>query len=847
MLELSPEAEQAWRSLRRHLERSERFTLVFLASASPSALSEVRRRLSTTVQTEVSRLDVVEFPSVDATWTERLDQSLEEDPTRVQMRAPLWLALDGEPGDAAMDRLRDHVLASLNEQRTRLEKRFVRPLLIALPSAYLPRIWEVAPDLWTIRAIVASLPAATPSARRLTTASLDSGSEERESQRSEDAHSAPAVAEWRRLASQAAAAPETVSPFVAHIAVEIASGQRQWELARQIAEQGLALARARAESSSSIDRRDDLAQALADHAEVAHALGDIARASQDLQESLEIQATLLREHGDNPSLHRKVAFTLDRVGRLAMVLGRGEIAERAFTAGLSIRRGLLVGHEHDPDALRELSTSLALLGGLFFRLSQLDRAEALLAERVELRRRLVVEDTTSQGELAEALRSLGDVHFEQGKIDLARQAYDEGLVLQREALARGGAGSSGYRRLTVGLARGLTRVAAVASHLGHHRQAEDAAEEALQLVRAVMESEGESPDLLRELSFALLNRGDALRDLGKLDQAHETFSEAVAIRRELVGRSADRLTELEELGDVLHRAGATAHDLGRLDEAELLFSEHLAISREIAKSSSRPTGLLSLANSLSEAGRLASDRGDLRRAEATAVEAVALCRRLQRELGDIPRARDQLAVALQNLGLVKSRLGSSKDAEAAFTECLELARVRHTGDESPLALANLASALNNVALVYKDLGQLDQAEAAFIESIALRRNLLRHLGDHRPALRDLARSLWNLGQVAAMRGDLQRAEQMFAESLDLNRRLAATEEESPTALLELVHALNAVGLVASQRGQRTKAEQIFAESLATQGRLDRANAAGAAVATPRASPSAQKSELPPKS
>src|SRR5262249_31708792 len=139
-------------------------------------------------------------------------------------------------------RLRDAVLAALNEQRTSLERTFRRPLLIALPRSYLPRVWEVAPDLWTIRGIVADVPASAPPAQRSSPALSSSPVRLAVG----DPEALPAVAEWRRLAARASDDPESVSPFVAHAAVAAAVENASLSVAMQIAEQGLMLARARA-------------------------------------------------------------------------------------------------------------------------------------------------------------------------------------------------------------------------------------------------------------------------------------------------------------------------------------------------------------------------------------------------------------------------------------------------------------------------------------------------------------------------------------------------------------------------------------------------------------------------
>jgi len=91
MRELSPEAEQAWRSLRRHLERSERFTLAFLASADPPALDEVRRRLEAALQFRASRLEILALQDAPPGWAEQLEVALVPDAGRTTCGRPRGL------------------------------------------------------------------------------------------------------------------------------------------------------------------------------------------------------------------------------------------------------------------------------------------------------------------------------------------------------------------------------------------------------------------------------------------------------------------------------------------------------------------------------------------------------------------------------------------------------------------------------------------------------------------------------------------------------------------------------------------------------------------------------------
>jgi tetratricopeptide (TPR) repeat protein len=476
MQDLSPDAEQAWRSLRRHLERSTRFTLVFLSSAYPPALDEVRHRLEAALQFRASRLEIVALEDGSADWVAPLEAALVQDEARIQMRSPVWLALDHHPGDPAMNQQRDAVLASLNQQRTRLERLFQRPLLIALPASYLSRTWEVAPDLWTIRGIVAELPAqAVPRSSPEPSPPVQNIGG--------DPEALSPVAEWRRVAARASADPESASPFVAHAAVEAALENGSLAVAMQIAEQGLALARARTNDGLT-ERQRDLAIALDDIGRVAREQWQLEAAEQAFAESLTVSQRLLQEVGESPTGSRDLSVSLDNVGNVARQQGQLEEAEQAFAESLAVRRRLLQEVGESPTGLRDLSVSLDHVGNVASELGRLEAAEQAFAESLAVSRRLLQEmgeSPTGLRDLSVSLNNVGKVARQQGRLEAAAQAFAESLVVSRR------------------------------------------------LLHAV----GESPTGLRDLSVSLDNVGNVASELGRLEAAEQAFAESLAVRRRL--------------------------------------------------------------------------------------------------------------------------------------------------------------------------------------------------------------------------------------------------------------------------------------------------------------------------
>lgn len=386
MVVLSPEAEQAWTSLRRHLERSERFTLVLLSSDHPPSLSEVRRRLGAALQPRASWLEVLPFEALSGVgWELSLEAALESETDSVLLRAPLWLALHLHAGDEAMDRRRDKVLAALNEQRTRLERRFLRPLLIAVPRSYLPRVWAVAPDLWTIRGMVTELPAPADVEAFAQARGRLLGEPRSPSPSSLPHPPSPPMMEWHRLADRASVDPEAVSPFVAHVAVETALEQGVVDEAKEVAEQGLELARARAAADASLERQRDLALALHGVGKVALEQGRMADAQRAFAEGLQVRRELAEV---SPMMLRDLAMSLLQVGHMAREQGKLADAEALFQESLEVIRRLLAEGGESPTTLRDLSMALHHMAQVERDRGCQEDAERLLAESEAVRRRI---------------------------------------------------------------------------------------------------------------------------------------------------------------------------------------------------------------------------------------------------------------------------------------------------------------------------------------------------------------------------------------------------------------------------------------------------------------------------
>lgn len=437
---LSPESEQAWKSLRRHLERSSGFTLVFVSSGYPPAVDEVRHRLALDLERRGRSIEILALAEDPERWSNELSIALEENESRSQLNSVVWLALDRAPLDTLSNQTRDSVLSSLNQQRTFLEREFRCPLVLVLPKEYLPRVWEVAPDLWTIRGLVAELSAPTYSGAQPRGLSSP---QPRSLEDVGDLYEMPVVTEWLRLAARAQVEPRAVSPFIVHLAVRAAAGRNAWNDAQDWAKAEVVLARARMDVEPAHDQRRDLAIALEDMGLMASAQGDESTAENAFRECLDIRRWLWANDGESLGALSELASSLHYLVRLLLLSPRSrrEVEDWSLEY-VEIARRLVDRSARLPASLRELANALELRALLLLEEKDPLRASSNAAEGVALRRelmQLVSDSKQSVRELCLSLSHYGEAAERLGRLEEAETTYSECVSLSRRLMSESGA------------------------------------------------------------------------------------------------------------------------------------------------------------------------------------------------------------------------------------------------------------------------------------------------------------------------------------------------------------------------------------------------------------------------
>jgi tetratricopeptide (TPR) repeat protein len=317
-------------------------------------------------------------------------------------------------------------------------------------------------------------------------------------------------------------------------------------------------------------------------------------------------------------------------------------------------------------------------------------AETLNAADIELARPVIVEVLTT-------LEGLKDERFEPLLDELAKKADGEKAL---------------WVLISASYQFGIKQ---------RHRPVLACTERAERLARHLVEVEGRV-ELENDLAGALVNKGNALRYLGRLEEAIDYYDEAIEIFKRLV--EVEGRVELEnDLAGALMNKGVALSLLGRLKEAIDCYDEAIGIYRRLVEVEGRVELADYLATALMSKGNALSDLGRLEEAIDCHDEAIGIRRRLVEVEGRVELEND-LAMALVNKGNALWGLGHHREAIDCYDEAIGIYR-RLVEVEGRVELADyLATALINKGVALRDLGRLNEALQCYDEGIGLREMMM---------------------------------------------------------------------------------------------------------------------------
>lgn len=202
---------------------------------------------------------------------------------------------------------------------------------------------------------------------------------------------------------------------------------------------------------------------LADHlnnlANIQLDMGLRTEAEDNFRQTLEMRRRL----GQEPRL---IALAMKNLGVALMRQGKDDEAEPFLREALAIYQGL--GEDgNDLEAVHSLHS----LGILYRNRGEYQRAEPLLREVLK---RWNASGSSQPTQVAQALASLGQVLYAQGKLQEAREVYERGLALRRRLLPEG----------HPKVANNEKHLAEVLADLGEITRAQELIEHALESLRA---------------------------------------------------------------------------------------------------------------------------------------------------------------------------------------------------------------------------------------------------------------------------------------------------------------------------------------------------------------------------
>jgi len=343
--------------------------------------------------------------------------------------------------------------------------------------------------------------------------------------------------------------------------------------------------------------------------------------------------------------------------------------------------------------------------------------------------------------------------------------------------------------------------------LGRLGEAVAAYDESIGIYRVLVEGKHRQ-ELRNDLAMAIMNRGNVLLSLGRLEEAVTAYDESIGIRRVLV--EGEHRQELRnDLAAAIMGRGLALGNLGRLEEEAAAYDESIGIYRVLVEGEHRQELRSDLARTVMNRANALQSLGRLEEALAAYDEWVAIYRVLvkgehRQEL------RNDLAAAIMNRGTVLADLGRLEEALVAYDESIYIRRVLVEGEHRQELRNDLAGAIMNRGTVLADLGRLEEAVAAYDESIAIYRVLVE--GEHRQELsNDLAMAIMGRGNALVHLGRLEEAVAAYDESIAI-RRVLVEGEHRQELRNDLAWALYNMGSAREEQGDVAAALEAAREA-----------------------------------
>ncbi|KAL3943077.1 MAG: hypothetical protein SGARI_000063 [Bacillariaceae sp.] len=437
----------------------------------------------------------------------------------------------------------------------------------------------------------------------------------------------------------------------------------------------------------------------------------------------------------------EAAACLNCVGVLHYVMPNGDvqIALDALQTCLKQRLALL-GDDHI-----DVGTTWNNIGRIFFQQGKYEVAMEAYREALRIRR-------SCQGEsvdVAATMFNIGQVYHQQENRDKALQLYHDFLKLAK----------SHFGEFHRDICIVTTCIGQVLHEKKEYEKALKSFQHALRIGHVAL------GEVHSEIAITLNKMGNLYYETNDLDSALKAYHEGLAIEKEVLEPgNANVYVTYTNIAEIHKQRSEYKKAQEYYEQVLDLQKEHKADAEEVA-------------NTLSSIGYIHHQMEDFEKA----LEVNQECLRLRREAkGDMD---EDVASTLTHIALVLLKLERHDIALEVLTEAYRIRKVISKPNSRDLAFT-----LYNIALIYHHRGSHEQALAFYLATAEVEKDALGK------AHRDLSITYYNIGQIYYQRGEMELALQKFDEALEIEQECFGPEH--PTC----ARTLNEIGNIQLQLG-----------------------------------------------
>jgi serine/threonine protein kinase len=247
----------------------------------------------------------------------------------------------------------------------------------------------------------------------------------------------------------------------------------------------------------------------------------------------------------------------------------------------------------------------------------------------------------------------------------------------------------------------------------------------------------------------------------------------------------------------------------------------LALHREFAgEQGDSPETRAGVADAQYRVGMIRRKLGESREAEEAYRAAIALQQALADEFPDRPDLRHDLAKSHNGLGNLLGDTGRPREAEAAYRAAIDLQRaLADEFPDRPDHRRDVAAGHTNLGVALLATGQVGPAEEAYRAAVDAMTKLVADSPGPPDYRSLLASGHQNLGNLLFATNRPREAETHFRAGLDLFRKLADEFPRRPEYRRDLARSHNNLGALLGETGRQQAAAEAFRAAIAIQRRL----------------------------